>query len=84
MNPPVSERPSYAVTETPTPAPAAPEPVRPVSGQGGGYHVMARGETPYAIARRYGVNVNQLLKANGISDPTNIKIGKKLKIPSRR
>ena len=26
----------------------------------------------------------QLLKANGISDPTNIPIGKRLKIPTRR
>ena len=45
---------------------------------------MARGETPFAIARRYGVKVDQLLKANGISDPTNIQIGQKLKIPGRR
>lgn len=81
---PGAERARYAVTETPTPPPAAPAPVRPVSGQSGGSHVLARGETPYGIARRYSVNVNQLLKVNGISDPTTIKIGRALKIPSQR
>ncbi|MCB1098738.1 MAG: LysM peptidoglycan-binding domain-containing protein [Verrucomicrobiae bacterium] len=80
-------RPRYAVTESPAPTPASkpePKPVRPVSGTDGGVHTMARGETPFAIARRYGVKVDQLLKANGISDPTNIQIGQKLKIPGRR
>lgn len=76
-------RPRYAVTESPTPAPV-PDKARPVSGKDGGVHTMARGETPFAIARRYGIKVDQLLKANGISDPTNIQIGQKLNIPSRR
>jgi LysM repeat protein len=76
-------RPRYAITESPTPTPT-PDKARPVSGTDGGVHMMARGETPFSIARRYGVKVDQLLKANGISDPTNIQIGQKLKIPGRR
>ena len=60
------------------------KPLLPVGGRDGGTYTMARGDTPYSIARKYGVDVQALLKANGIKDPTNIQIGQKLRIPGRR
>jgi len=82
---PEASNPRFAVTDPPSTAQSSDAPkILPVSGRDGGVHVLARGETPYGIARRYGVNVQQLLKANGISDPTKLQIGQQLKIPSRR
>ncbi|TQV72740.1 AMIN domain-containing protein [Exilibacterium tricleocarpae] len=54
------------------------------SGSGSGAardHVIARGDTLSAIARRYNVSVNDLRKANGLSNSV-IKIGQTLKIPA--
>lgn len=45
-------------------------------------HVVTKGETLSELARRYGVSTDELLKANGISDPTRMEVGRKLKIPS--
>ncbi|MCB1472769.1 MAG: LysM peptidoglycan-binding domain-containing protein [Rhodobiaceae bacterium] len=39
------------------------------------------GETLYSISRRYGVPVNALMQANGISDPATVKAGQRLAIP---
>ena len=48
------------------------------------YHKVRRGENLSKIARRYGVTVSQIQRANGMS-PRNTRIitGKKLKIPQR-
>ncbi len=48
------------------------------------YHQVRHGENLSQIARRYGVTVSQIQKANGMS-PRNTRIitGKKLKIPQR-
>lgn len=48
------------------------------------YHKVRRGENLSRIARRYGVTVSQIQRANGMS-PRNTRIitGKKLKIPQR-
>ena len=54
-----------------TPAPA-PRSVR---------HVVAPGETMGAIARRYGVSVAALARANGIKDPNRIPAGAVLTLP---
>jgi LysM repeat protein len=54
-------------------APAAPRP--PVT------YTVKRGDTPYAIAKRKGVNVADLLRHNGIKDPAAIKPGQTIKIP---
>lgn len=45
------------------------------------YHVLAKGETLYAVARSYGVTVDELIKANSIADPARLKPGIKLLIP---
>jgi len=45
------------------------------------FHRVAGGETPAAIAERYGIQVASLLKANRISDPRRLKVGTSLLIP---
>ena len=41
-------------------------------------HTVRRGETPYAIARKYGLTVEQLLKANRLAAGATIQPGQKL------
>jgi len=61
---------------TPPPAPAGtPEML------GGATHTVVPGETPGGIARRYGVTVDALLRANNISDPRRLQVGQVLVIP---
>jgi murein DD-endopeptidase MepM/ murein hydrolase activator NlpD len=50
-----------------------PEPAR--------YHVVQRGETVYSIARRYGVQPESVIRANGIGDVHAIAVGTSLWIP---
>jgi LysM repeat protein len=42
------------------------------------------GETPYAIARKYGVTPDQLMRFNGIKDASKLKIGAVLKVPPKQ
>ncbi len=46
------------------------------------YHVLVKGETLYSVARSYGLSVDAIAAANGISDPLKVKIGQRLIIPS--
>lgn len=59
------------------PGTAPPTPEAPVTS----VHVVQAGETLYAIARRYGVTLEDLVAANGITDPERIYVGQRLKIP---
>ena len=45
------------------------------------YHLLAKGETIYGLAREYKVSPESILKANNISDPTKLKVGQRLLIP---
>ncbi|MFZ2489601.1 MAG: LysM domain-containing protein [Anaerolineae bacterium] len=45
------------------------------------YHTIARGQTLWGIARWYGVNMGELQRANGITNPNYIVAGKVLCIP---
>lgn len=45
------------------------------------YRVEA-GDTPYDIARRFGVSTKRLMEVNGITDPTDLKVGAVLRIPA--
>ncbi len=47
----------------------------------GDTHVVQPGETLFRIALRYGVTVDLLAEANGLSNPTLIRPGQVLKIP---
>jgi len=45
-------------------------------------HTVQEGDTPYAIANRYGISVDALMAANNITDPTTLQIGQELRIPT--
>lgn len=44
-------------------------------------HVVQRGDTLWALSRRYGVPQDAIAAANGISDPAKIQVGRELIIP---
>jgi LysM repeat protein len=46
-------------------------------------YVVQPGDTPYAIARRFGMSSSDLMAANGINKAENMPVGKTLKIPER-
>lgn len=56
-------------------------PKREIVQPGGIYHVVERGQTLYRIAKTYGVDLNRLMQANKITDPTKIEVGQKIFIP---
>lgn len=60
-----------------TPAPPGPR----VGQAGGGLHVVRRGETLSAIARRYGTSVAALARTNRIADPNRVRAGQRLVVP---
>jgi len=71
----------------PPPSPAPP----PVSTEGAGghggegpVHVVQEGETLYRIARQYGVDLDELMDLNEISDPRTLAVGRELLLPPRR
>lgn len=45
-------------------------------------HRVAPGDTLYSIARTYSVSVDALQSANGITDPSRIRVGQDLQIPT--
>ena len=59
---------------TVAPKPAAAEPVPVV-------HVVAPGEHLTGIARRYGTTIAAIVKANGIANPSYLRVGQRLVIP---
>lgn len=59
--------------DNPTPAKAAK----------GRYHRMQRGESLWAVGRRYGVSVEEIVRANELPDPSNIPAGTRIFIPDR-
>ncbi len=47
-------------------------------------HVVARGDTVYAISRRYGVPVRSIIDHNGLRPPFPLKVGQRLRVPVPR
>lgn len=47
----------------------------------GVYHEVRKGQTLYRISRTYGVDQGELMRVNGISDPTQLQQGARLYIP---
>jgi LysM repeat protein len=58
-------------------------PEAPVAARVAAVYKIQKGDTPYAIARKQGVKVAELLKYNGIKDPSALKPGQTLKIPTK-
>ena len=74
---------SVPPSATPVPLPTA-TPVPPkatVSGESV-IHVVQRGETLSEIAKEYGVTMQAIMDANGLSNPNHIVTGQKLIIPA--
>ncbi|MEI8293914.1 MAG: LysM peptidoglycan-binding domain-containing protein [bacterium] len=67
---------------TPSPAPVKPvvttPPPVPVS-----EYTLNSGDNLYAVSRRLQVSYSELMAANGITDPRQLRIGQKLKVPAR-
>ena len=55
-----------------------PSAAKPKGSSGIRYHVVDKGETPYGIAKRYGLSVKQLFSLNKIGSNGVIKPGQKL------
>jgi len=45
-------------------------------------YTVVKGDSPYKIAKKFKITPDQLMKANGITDPKKIQIGQQLKIPT--
>jgi LysM repeat protein len=75
------------VTPTPIPAGATvPAPDQPGSGSGEANpdtYVVSDGDTLYAIALRFGVEIRAIIELNALSDPNDIRVGQELQIPPR-
>ncbi|MES2706472.1 MAG: LysM peptidoglycan-binding domain-containing protein [Verrucomicrobiota bacterium] len=46
-------------------------------------HVVLKGDTVYNVSQRYGLTPNEVMRANGISDPSKLQLGRVLKITVR-
>lgn len=44
-------------------------------------HTAVKGDTLWALSKKYGVSIADIAKASGIADPNKIKIGQKITIP---
>ncbi|MEF3696599.1 DUF459 domain-containing protein [Desulfolutivibrio sp.] len=67
----------------PSQAQSAPAPGQVVQGQDGvTAYAVAGGDTPWTVAKRFGVSVEQLLAANDGVNPKRLQIGQLLTIPS--
>jgi len=45
-------------------------------------HVVGKGDTIYSLSRFYQVTADELMKANGITDPSKLSVGQRLIIPA--
>jgi LysM repeat protein len=74
----------------PTPAPTVPTEGQPTAvptvagstGQGQTVHVVAAGDTLYSISLTYGVSTEEIMAANGLTDPNTLVVGTQLVIPA--
>ncbi|MDR0553605.1 MAG: M23 family metallopeptidase [Treponema sp.] len=47
-------------------------------------YTVRKGETVYSIARSYGITPDEILRQNGITDPTKLQAGQRIRIPQGR
>lgn len=82
---PASPAASVAKAKKATPSPAAaPAPAKPKPATGSRTHVIQKGDTVYNVAKRYGLSSGEVMRANGISDPSRVQMGQVLKITVKR
>jgi LysM repeat protein len=73
---------STAVQTASTPASAAPTAVAAAPVASGDAYVVQSGDSPIIIARKLGVDVNDLMRVNGITDPRRLTVGQRLIVPA--
>ena len=61
----------------------ADSPVKPSAKDSGQIYTVVKGDNPVAIAKRFHVNYDELLKLNKIDDPRKLQIGQKLHLPPK-
>lgn len=79
----LKDRQAPASTPLPSVTPPQPEPApvaSPVSGKPD-YYVMQKGDTLYAIARKYNIPPKQLIAANNFPNPNVLPVGTKVRLP---
>ncbi len=63
-------------------------PVQPAVGAGNDgvpkTYTVVKGDNPVAIAKKMGVNYDEMLKLNGVEDPKKLRIGQILKMPAKK
>jgi LysM repeat protein len=74
------EKPEAAAKKTEEPTKSAPAKSAATAPK---TYTVAKGDNPHAIARKFGVSHDELLKVNKISDEKRLQIGTVLKIPSK-
>jgi tetratricopeptide (TPR) repeat protein len=79
--PGVAPNPPTGSASRSAPRPAASE-ASAASGGAMRTHVVQPGETPVSIAKKYGVKLDELLKANPGLDPKRMRVGRRLNLPS--
>ena len=67
---------------TTTPVTGEPEATRTPAASEEGTYTVKDGDIPLTIAEKFGISVEALMKANDITDPTGLKIGQVLVIPT--
>ena len=87
LSPVASPSPQRAATATapgaaPTVAPT-PSPTRVTGTVPGQKYVVQPGDTLVAIAEEFGVTVQELIDANGLTNPDVLRVGQELIIPGR-
>lgn len=49
------------------------------------YYTVKQGDTPYSISKKFpGLTVDELMKINGITDPSSLRIGQNLKVRKKK
>ncbi len=77
----VTPIPGTSATQSKVEAPAPPSAPAPSAAEPAKYVVKA-GDNPWTIAKNHGIKLEDLLKANPIKDPKNLKIGDVLILPA--
>lgn len=79
----VAAQPAPTPPPEPAPAPAPESPPAPESAVSQQIHTVQPGEWIYAIARRYAISPDLLLKANNLNNPNLVQPGQQLIIPNQ-
>lgn len=65
-----------------TPSPEAPAATATAAPSGEGVYIVQEGDYPSSIAEQFGISAEELMEANGITDPTSLMVGQELTIPT--